>query len=218
MEDFLVLSILDLRLDAQQHKAVDKSEVIVSVMLGETCIDLLVLGSPNASLQDQAKLNRILGSNGESGGQADQNQRDSADAEEERGSCHKENSKVRAQATANLAKKTKIPLAGLRQGHSQTPPTFQIVVKRVGSEKERYGSVSFSLKRFQRAAAQSYIHWVTLYDSLDDDLFEGQLGIDDDFDYPKVLLEYSIVSSQFTSMVNAADNLIGKVANEQARR
>ena len=59
---------------------------------------------------------------------------------------------------------------------------------------------------------------MTLYDSLDDDLFEGQLGIDDDFDYPKVLLEYSIVSSQFTSMVNAADKLIGKVANEQARR
>jgi len=49
------------------------------------------------------------------------------------------------------------------------------------------------------------MHWVTLYDSLDDDLFEGQLGIDDDFDYPKALIEYSIVSSKYTSMINAAE-------------
>ena len=79
------------------------------------------------------------------------------------------------------------------------------MLRRIGAEKERFGSISFSIKRFQRAAAQTYLHWVTLYDSLDDDLFEGQLGIDDDFDYPKVLLEYSVVSSQFTSMINQAD-------------
>lgn len=52
MEDFLVLSILDLRLDAKQHRAVNKKEVIAYVMLGETCIDCLVLGSPNASVQN----------------------------------------------------------------------------------------------------------------------------------------------------------------------
>ncbi len=54
---------------------------------------------------------------------------------------------------------------------------------------------------------------MTLYDSLDDDLFEGQLGIDDEVYYPKVLLEYSIVSSKFTSMVNAADKLGGRIEN-----
>ena len=57
-------------------------------------------------------------------------------------------------------------------------------------EKERFGSVSFSLKRFLKSGGKNFFHWVTLYDSLDDDLFEGELGIDDDLDFPRVLLEY----------------------------
>ena len=52
MEDFLVLSILDLQLDVQRHKQLDKREVIAYVMLGETCVDCLVLGSPSATIQD----------------------------------------------------------------------------------------------------------------------------------------------------------------------
>jgi len=72
------------------------------------------------------------------------------------------------------------------------------------------------LKRFQKSTAQSFCHWVTLYDSLDDDLFEGDLGRDDDFDYPRVLLDYQIVSSKYTSMINAADKLSADV--EKAKR
>lgn len=129
---------------------------------------------------------------------------DPAVANEERGSYHADE-KARYAATAHLQKKTKIPLSGLTQVRGGAPPTFQVILRRIGAEKERYGSISFSLRRFTRAAAQTYMHWVTLYDSLDDDLFEGQLGIDDDFDYPKALIEYSIVSSKYTSMINAAE-------------
>lgn len=145
---------------------------------------------------------------GESGGAADQNLRDYDDvavANEERGSYHVDEKK-RYAATAHLAKRTKIPLAGL-QARSSGKETFQIVVREVGADKYRFGSVSFSLRRFSRAAAQTYMHWVTLYDSLDDDLFEGTLGIDDDFDCPKILIEYSIVSSKYTSMINAAEKI-----------
>ena len=53
MEDFLVLSILDLQLDATKHDQVNKKEVIAYIMLGETCVDCLVLGSNAASMQDQ---------------------------------------------------------------------------------------------------------------------------------------------------------------------
>ena len=53
MEDFLVLSILDLQLDIKQHKSVNKREIIAYVMLGDTCIDCLVLGSPNSTMQKQ---------------------------------------------------------------------------------------------------------------------------------------------------------------------
>jgi hypothetical protein len=53
MEDFIVLSVLDLQLDATKHpKPIDKREVIAYIMLGETCIDNLILGSPNAHIQE----------------------------------------------------------------------------------------------------------------------------------------------------------------------
>lgn len=116
---------------------------------------------------------------------------------------------MRVKPIEHLQKRTKIPLAGHSYGpnNKQGTKTFQIVVRRIGTEKERYGSISFALKRFQENTAQSFTHWVTLYDSLDDDLFEGQCGLDDDFDYPRVLLEYTIVSSKYTSMINAANKL-----------
>jgi hypothetical protein len=53
MEDFVVLSILDLQLDSQKHRQVDKREVMCYIMLGDKCVDCLVLGSPNLSLQKQ---------------------------------------------------------------------------------------------------------------------------------------------------------------------
>ena len=49
MEDFLALSILDLQLDGTRWKAIDKRNVVAYVMLGDKCIDCLILGSPNAS-------------------------------------------------------------------------------------------------------------------------------------------------------------------------
>lgn len=73
-------------------------------------------------------------------------------------------------------------------------------------EKERFGSVSFSVKRFLKTGGKSFFHWVTLYDSLDDDLFEGDLGVDD-MDLPRVLIEYQIVSSKYTSMISKVDNI-----------
>ena len=62
MEDFVVLSILDLQIDATKHKQVDKREIICYIMLGDKCIDCLVLGSPNLSLQKSVQ---------DSGGAAD---------------------------------------------------------------------------------------------------------------------------------------------------
>ena len=46
MEDFIVLSILDLQLEGE---AVRKKDVIAYIMLGDTCVDCLVLGSQAAS-------------------------------------------------------------------------------------------------------------------------------------------------------------------------
>ena len=47
------------------------------------------------------------------------------------------------------------------------------------------------------------IHWVTLYDDVSDDLFEGELNVDDEKDYPRVLLEYTIVGSKYASTAHS---------------
>ena len=46
------MSVLDLQLSAERHQQVNKREVISYIMLGETCVDCLVLGSPSATIQD----------------------------------------------------------------------------------------------------------------------------------------------------------------------
>ena len=51
------------------------------------------------------------------------------------------------------------------------------------------------MSRFLKSNADKMMHWVILYDSLEDDLFEGTLGIDEGFDYPRILVEYTIVRS-----------------------
>ena len=55
--------------------------------------------------------------------------------------------------------------------------------------QQRIGSVSLSLKKLQQGSGKKFIHWVTLFDSLDDDLFEGDLG-EDETDTPRLLIEY----------------------------
>lgn len=221
MEDFLVLSILDLQLDVKQHSAVNKNDIIAYVMLGDMCIDCLVLGSPNSSVQKQGPNQQH-----DAGGAANPNLRHPGNDMEERGSSHWEHEerqqeqKQSQHPVGHFHKKTKVPLVGLAKDGKAAPKALQVVLKKIGTEKERFGSVSFSLKRFTKNPGQSFLHWVTLYDSLDDDLFEGDLGVDDDFDYPRVLLDYQVVSSQFTSMINKAEQIkleAGTAAEKQKR-
>ena len=77
MEDFLVLSILDLQLDGAKHRPVDKREIICYIMVGEKCVDCLVLGSPNLSLQKPVQ---------DAGGAANFDHLGELENEEERGS------------------------------------------------------------------------------------------------------------------------------------
>ena len=49
MEDFVVLSVLDIELDSQITN--DKSKISYHVMLGDECVDSLLLGSAFAQTQ-----------------------------------------------------------------------------------------------------------------------------------------------------------------------
>ena len=97
-------------------------------------------------------------------------------------------------------------------GNRTVPKSFQVIVSSRGQDKVRYGSISFNLKRFQNKGGRTYKHWVTLYDSLDDDLFEGTEGVDDEFDYPRIYVEYSIVSGQYTSIAQKLDDFTENAA------
>lgn len=73
---------------------------------------------------------------------------------------------------------------------------LQIIMKKVGSgDKDRFGSISLSLKKLSQGMGTSFLHWVTLFDDLDDDIFDGQLG-EDDYEQPRILLEYSVVGGK----------------------
>ena len=119
-------------------------------------------------------------------------------------------------------KKTFVPLTGVTVGPNQHKSnqnaTMQIIVRHIGTQKERFGSVSFTLQRFLKATSNEFSHWVTLYEELNDDLFEGELGQDEDNDFPRILLSYQIVSSQFTSMINRAEELRKQALEAQRRQ
>jgi hypothetical protein len=74
-------------------------------------------------------------------------------------------------------------------------------LKKLGDKESRYGSVSMSIKKMIQGAGSTYMHWITLFESLDDDLFDGRLG-EDDYEIPRVLVEYSVVGGNYTSIVN----------------
>lgn len=60
------------------------------------------------------------------------------------------------------------------------------------------------------------LHWVTLWDNLREDLFEGQFDVDE-MEGPRILLEYTVVGSGFASTVQRLDQLKDKTALSNIR-
>jgi hypothetical protein len=55
-----------------------------------------------------------------------------------------------------------------------------IVVKTVGREDLKVGSVSISQDLFLGSAEGRYTQWITLFDHLDDDEYDGDIGENDE--------------------------------------
>jgi len=108
------------------------------------------------------------------------------------------------------APRVKIPMVNIRK-------RLQIVVKRVlleeGKKPQRdllvkktpntFGSVTFNMAKLAHSKERSLIQWVTLYDDPSDDLYDGTLGVDDEYP-PRLLLEYTILGGKYTSLMSAA--------------
>lgn len=112
-------------------------------------------------------------------------------------------------------KKVKIPLF-------DTKKRVQIILKKVGMRAEEvlkgrdqmYGSVTISLKKLAQGLGSSYLHWVALYENLEDDMYDGQLG-EDDYETPRILLEYSVIGGQYTSVMNNMDKIRGEIGQHK---
>ena len=50
------------------------------------------------------------------------------------------------------------------------------------------------------------MQWVGLYDNLEDDIFDGQLGVDE-WDTPRVLIEYTVVGGKYTSVMQGIERI-----------
>jgi hypothetical protein len=50
------------------------------------------------------------------------------------------------------------------------------------------------------------MQWVGLYENLEDDIFDGQLGVDE-WDTPRVLIEYSVVGGKYTSVMQGIERI-----------
>ena len=79
----------------------------------------------------------------------------------------------------------------LRVALSKPADSIQIIIKFLGKDERKLGSVSLPARLFLEGPPnRTYKHWVTIFDHLDDDEFDGELGENDE-ECPRILLEYT---------------------------
>ena len=66
---------------------------------------------------------------------------------------------------------------------------------RVYRQESLYGSVSFPLQDIFLPGGD-FSQWITLFESPEDDIFDGEIGCDDE-DYPKILVSFSLQEGPF---------------------
>ena len=57
------------------------------------------------------------------------------------------------------------------------------------------------------------MQWVALYDSLEDDVFDGQLGLDE-WDTPRILIECSVIGGKYTSVMQGIERIRQDIHDE----
>ncbi|CAI2383347.1 unnamed protein product [Moneuplotes crassus] len=69
---------------------------------------------------------------------------------------------------------------------------LQIVLRENNEEQRKLGSLSIRVEQFlELQAKKTYSHWVTLFDYIEDDEYDGDLGIDDD-EKPRAYIRYGL--------------------------
>ena len=88
--------------------------------------------------------------------------------------------------------KVQIPLSNPREN-------IQVIIKNMDRNEKKLGSLSIPVEKFLELPQNaSYSHWVTLFDYLEDDEYDGDLGVDDE-ENPRVWVTYQIDSQSPTT-------------------
>lgn len=68
-----------------------------------------------------------------------------------------------------------------------------IVVKSLGKDEVKVGSISIPQETFFMAGDSRHKQWITLFDHVDDDEYDGEMGENDD-EAPRVRFSFEITS------------------------
>ena len=69
--------------------------------------------------------------------------------------------------------------------------SIRLIVKNLGDEEMPLGSITFPYEYFEPCINQNFKQWVTIFDHIDDDEYDGDPG-DNDEEEPKILIDYSV--------------------------
>lgn len=83
----------------------------------------------------------------------------------------------------------KVPLSA-----SNPDDKLVLVVKNVGGDGFKAGSISIPLEVFYNAGESQHKQWITLFDHIDDDEYDGEMGENDD-EAPRVYLSFEIYAT-----------------------
>lgn len=87
-----------------------------------------------------------------------------------------------------------IPLAN-------TKDKLQIILKETGDNERKLGSLSIPTKLFSEIEKnKTYSHWVTLFDFIEDDEYDGDLGTNDE-ERPRAYIRYSLTGEASSTYV-----------------
>jgi len=74
----------------------------------------------------------------------------------------------------------------------ETAEKLQFIVKSLGEADTFHGSISFPLKEYFLAMPNlSTSHWVTLFDDMEDDIYDGNLGENDE-ELPRIHCHFDL--------------------------
>ena len=80
----------------------------------------------------------------------------------------------------------KVPLTG-----PESRDRVTIVVKSLGRDEVKVGSISIPQEVFYMAGESKHRQWVTLFDHIDDDEYDGEMGENDD-ERPRILFTFDL--------------------------